>query len=142
MKTRDALSRIFADMCADVEDYVRLRDLLEEQFGAALQHRTDEIGAIGVRITELAAILEERRRERVRLAGVLAVSPAARPSMAAVVRHLQGTARTRFAACWSSLEALVRECKALNLRNCHLLMDQQDIMRRVLDTQVDIYAPA
>jgi len=36
----------------------------------------------------------------------------------------------------------VKECKALNMRNCRLLMDQHDIMQRVLQTEADTYAPA
>jgi len=142
MNSRAALSRIFAGMLADVDDYVHLRELLVQQFDAALHHRTGDIRAIGERISELAAILDGRRRERMLLARLLIVDPSVRASVAAVTRRLRGEARARFDSCWASLEALVRECKALNQRNCRLLMDQHDIMRRVLDRDMDTYAPA
>lgn len=142
MKHRDVLSRVFAGMRADVHDYCRLRDLLEAQFEAALQHRTADIGEIVGHITELTAVLEARRRERVELASLLAAGRTARVSIATVAQRLQGKSRAAFDACWAALEASVQECKALNLRNCQLLMDQRDIMQRVLNVEADTYAPA
>jgi flagella synthesis protein FlgN len=142
MKHSDALSRIFAGMRADVHDYRRLRDLLEAQFGAALQHRTVEIGEIVERLTELTAVLEERRRERVEQAGLLAAGSTSRVTIASVAQSLQGKSRATFDACWTALEASVQECKALNLRNCQFLMDQRDIMQRVLNAEANTYAPA
>lgn len=142
MKQREAWNRIFSGMRADVHDYRRLRDLLEEQFGAALQHRTDAIGEIGGRITELTAVLEERRCERVRLASLLDAGRTSRVSISAVAQRLQGASRATFDVCWTALEALVQECKALNIRNCKLLMDQHEIMQRVLNAEADTYAPA
>jgi flagella synthesis protein FlgN len=62
--------------------------------------------------------------------------------MSAVAQRLQGASRSAFDNCWSALEAAVQECKALNTRNCRLLMDQHDIMQRVLQTESDTYAPA
>jgi flagella synthesis protein FlgN len=141
MRHREALSRIFAGMHADVDDYRRLRDLLEAQFTAALQHRTTDIGEIGTRITELASVLDERRRERIALTGLLAAGRVSRVSISDVAQRLQGASRSTFDACWSALESSVRECKALNVRNCRLLMDQYEIMQRVLNVETDTYAP-
>lgn len=141
MKQREAFSRIFAGMRADVSDYRRLRDLLEAQFLAALQHRTEDIRQIGSDIVELTSALEQRRRERVELAGL--VVPRSSPvSIGVIAQRLQGASRSAFDTCWTSLEAAVKECKALNLRNCRLLMDQHDIMQRVLNAEADTYAPA
>lgn len=142
MKHREALSRIFAGMRADVHDYGRLRELLEAQFTAALQHRSADIGEIGERILELTSTLEDRRRERVELAGLVLAGRSPRVSIAAVAERLQGAARETFDACWTTLEASVKECKTLNMRNCCLLMDQNDIMQRVLNAEADTYAPA
>jgi len=145
MKPREALNRIFSGMRADLHDYSALRELLDAQFRAALEHRASEICDLGARITALAGQIEQRRLERVELAtGLAAQTPnAARQAlMSAVAERLQGTSRAAFEACWKALEHAVRECKALNLRNCRLLMDQHDIMRRVLDQESDIYVPA
>jgi flagella synthesis protein FlgN len=141
MNRREAFKKIFNGMRADVRDYSVLRELLQTQFTAALQHRTDEIRDVGERITGLASLLEARRSERVDLVVAIA-GPSSRASITAVAARLQGASRTAFDTCWSALEQSVKECKALNMRNCRLLMDQHDIMRRVLSTEVDTYAPA
>ena len=140
MKQREAFTRIFQGMRADVHDYEALRELLQSQFHAALQHRTEEIRVIGERITSLTTVLEDRRRERVELATMLAGKRTG-VSIAAVAERLQGASRTAFDACWAALEQSVKDCKALNMRNCRLLMDQHDIMQRVLNRQTDTYVP-
>jgi flagella synthesis protein FlgN len=141
MKPREAFQRIFAGMRADLQDYRRLRELLEAQFVAAVQHRSDEIAEIGTQISALTSVLDARRAERQQLAALL-VPRGARPSMSAVANRLEGASRSAFDTCWQSLESSVRDCKALNLRNCRLLMDQYDIMQRVLSAESDTYAPA
>lgn len=141
MKPREAFSRIFADMRADLHDYRSLRELLEAQFVAAVQHRSAEIAEIGGRITALSHILEARRVERQRLAALL-VPRGAPVSMHAVADRLQGASRSAFDTCWQALETAVRDCKTLNMRNCRLLMDQYDIMQRVLHAEADTYVPA
>lgn len=141
MTPRDAFGRIFAGMRADLHAYRELRQLLEQQFIAALEHRSADIQDVGERITALAATIDERRRERVELVKFLAPKHA-RPSIAAVADRLQGSSRSAFDTCWRALELAVRECKALNMRNCRLLMDQHAIMQRVLNTESDTYAPA
>lgn len=141
MKQREAFSRIFAGMRADLHDYRDLRELLEAQFLAALEHRSADICDIGARITALAATLEQRRAERAALAALLAPR-GGRIAMRTVAQRLQGASRSAFDTCWSALETAVRDCKDLNLRNCRLLMDQHDIMQRVLHAEPDTYAPA
>ena len=41
------------------------------------------------------------------------------------------------------LQARVQECKACNLRNCQLIMEQAEVMRGVIagSSQPDIYVP-
>jgi flagella synthesis protein FlgN len=141
MKPREAFQRIFAGMRADLQDYQRLRELLEAQFAAALEHRSEEIAAIGEQISTLAEVLDGRRVERQRLAALL-VPKGTRPSISAVAERLQGASRSAFDTCWKSLESAVRDCKALNMRNCRLLMDQYEIMQRVLNAEAHTYAPA
>jgi flagella synthesis protein FlgN len=141
MKPREAFNRIFTGMRADLQDYRTLRDLLEAQFEAALQHRTEALAEIGARIVALTSVLEERRAERQRLAASV-VPRGAQLSMVAVASRLQGASRAAFDTCWKALETAVRDCKALNVRNCRLLMEQYDIMQRVLSAEPDTYAPA
>jgi flagella synthesis protein FlgN len=138
---RDAFSRVFAGMRADLHAYRELRQLLEDQFRAALEHRSADIRDIGERITALAAEIEERRRERVELVTLLTPQNA-QARMASIAERLQGSSRAAFDTCWRALEGAVRECKDLNLRNCRLIMDQHAIMQRVLNAESDTYAPA
>lgn len=141
MKPREAFGKIFAGMRADLHDYRRLRELLESQFIAALNHRTDDIRVLGEDITALASTLDLRRRERFALATLLV--PAGAPvSISTLAQRLQGASRSAFDTCWASLETAVRDCKALNARNCALLMGQYDIMQRVLQAEENTYAPA
>jgi flagellar biosynthesis protein FlgN len=142
MTAREALHRLFDGMRADAADYNRLRELLEEQFNAALAHRTEEIGVIVEKILALTATLSVRSRERAELARALSKSKVKRVSMRAFSAHLQPPAREKFESAWKLLETLVRECKRLNVRNGHLLMTQRDIMVRVLNVEPDVYAPA
>lgn len=141
MTRRDAFGRIFAGMRADLQAYRELRELLEQQFHAALEHRSADIQDIGERITALAGVIEQRRRERVELVTMLTPRNA-RACIASIAERLQGPSRAAFDACWRALESAVRECKALNLRNCRLIMDQHEIMQRVLKAESDTYAPA
>ena len=141
MKDRHALERLFARMQADLADYTRLRDLLEEQFEAALHHRSEELAGIGERILELTAVLEERRRERVELVGRLLGREKAQAGVREVAARLPVAARGAFEACRAKLESLVRECKELNVRNCRLVMSQYEIMQRVLGGEPHTYAP-
>lgn len=148
MTRRAALQKLFHDMRADIEDYQRLRQLLQEQFEAAVRHRTEQVRELVERISGIATVLEARRRERVALVRKLAPR-AVKPTIEQLSSQLQGPARASFDRCWTSLYALLEDCKRLNERNCHLLMEQHDIMDRVLkqvvrgeNTQADTYAPA
>lgn len=141
MTSREALHRLFEGMRADAADYNRLQELLEEQFKAALAHRTEEIGAIVEKILALTATLGLRSRERAQLARALSRGKAKKVSIRALTAQLPAPARQKFESAWQLLETLVRECKRLNVRNGHLLMTQRDIMQRVLNIEPDVYAP-
>ncbi len=141
MTNRQALERLFAGMRTDLADYARLRDLLEEQFTAALHHRSAELTGLAERILALTAVLEERRRERVELVRRLLGQESRQASLQKVAARVPRAARNAFDACRSQLESLVRECKALNLRNCRLVMSQYEIMQRVLGEESHTYAP-
>ena len=141
MNAREAFGRLVAGMRADLRDYCELRALLEAQFVAALEHRSTDICDIGERITAQVTALEQRRRERVELATLLAPRNV-QASMGAIADRLQGMSRKAFEECWQALENAVRDCKTLNMRNCRLLMDQHDLMQRVLAAEPDTYAPA
>jgi flagellar biosynthesis protein FlgN len=142
MTSREALHRLFEGMRADAADYNRLRELLEEQFKAALAHRTEEIGVIVEKILGLTSTLGARSRERAELARALSKGRAKKVTVRAFTAHLPEPARDKFESAWKLLETLVRECKRLNVRNGHLLMTQRDIMQRVLNVEPDVYAPA
>lgn len=140
MTRAEAVQRMATGIVDDMDDYGRLRALLDEQFDAALHHRSAHIADIGGRISALAETLEGRRAERVTLARTLTgdTGPGA---MAAVFAQLPPALATRLRDTWTALEARVRECKELNRRNCELLMTQHEIMQRVLATETDTYVP-
>ena len=142
MTVREALGRLIKGVHADLGDYRALRELLDVQFEAALKHRSAVISDIAERISALTAQLEKRRTERVALARVLVGKPS-NVTISAVSARLPANARPAFDEWWQSLEKLVQECKRLNQRNCDLLMNQHEILQRVLQADGGgTYAPA
>lgn len=140
-----ALRQLTAGVRADRADYVRLRDLLESQFEAALHHDTGRLVGLADEIVGLCSTLDGRRLERNELLGIFAQALGDTPREAVVatlLAHLPAPHRQSAEADWAALGEQVRECKALNGRNCQLLMDQHDIMQRVLHSGAEIYAPA
>ena len=142
MTVREALGRLVKGVHADLSDYGTLRELLEAQFEAALKHRSAMITDIADRISALTTQLETRRAERYALAKVL-VGKQSNVTIAAVSARLPTNARPAFEQWWQTLEKQVKECKRLNQRNCDLLMNQQEILQRVLQAgNGGTYAPA
>lgn len=142
MTVREALGRLIKGVHADLGDYRTLRELLDVQFDAALHHRSAVIADIADRISSLTAQLETRRAERYALAKVL-VGKQSSVTISAVSARLPVNARPSFDEWWRALEKLVQECKRLNQRNCDLLMNQHEILQRVLQADTGgTYAPA
>jgi flagella synthesis protein FlgN len=142
MTVREALGRLIKGVHADLGDYRTLRELLDAQFDAALKHRSAVITDVADRISALTAQLDKRRAERLALAKVLA-GKQSNVTISAVSARLPANARPAFDEWWQTLEQLVQECKRLNQRNCDLLMNQQEILQRVLQADAGgTYAPA
>lgn len=135
--------RTLADIARGVEAdrhaYRTLRGLLEEQFAAALRHDAPALAGLAGRLTALVGELEGRREERVALCATLSGTGT---RIEAILPLLPEATRNAFVAAWRELEAQVRECKELNVRNGQLMTEQQQIMQRVLHGEVDTYAPA
>lgn len=140
-KRSEALIRLVQGMRADIADYRRLRELLELQFDAVLRHQSQSLVDVADKITELVDTLEQRRQERVALAGEV-IGHGKPVSMQGVARLLAESSRAKLEADWETLEGLVRECKQANMRNCRLLTDQHETMQRVLHQETHTYVPA
>ncbi|HSD40195.1 MAG TPA: flagellar export chaperone FlgN [Rhodocyclaceae bacterium] len=139
-----ALQRLALGVQADLNDYGSLQVLLQTQFEAALRHQTAGLAQVADEITALCQILQARRLERVTLVAQcaeLARDASPQEKVEALLAHLPSAYRGAAQAIWHKLQALVHECKALNVRNCTLLMDQHEIMQRVLNDESDIYVP-
>lgn len=140
-----ALLRLAAGVHADVIDYERLQEQLEAQFDAALHHDSGRLTWLADEIVALCKTLDNRRQERNGLLHVFAAALKGMPpaeAVTALLARLPESQRSAALAAWTALGTQVRECKALNVRNGRLLMDQHDIMQRVLKDGDDIYAPA
>lgn len=140
MKRSDVLRSLVSGVHADHADYQALRALLGEQFQAALRHDTATLTTLGERITALVAVLDGRRRERMHGVALLGLKPPS--TMTQVIAMFAPAMRAPLLQLWQALEALVVDCKALNARNCRLLMDQHAMMQRVLAGEADTYVPA
>lgn len=139
MTRGQALEAILRGLVADLDGYRRLEALLGEHFHAALRHDSQRAAQAGDAIAALAGELEAHRAERASLARRLLRGDV---RMADVFVLMNAEAREQAERAWTELERRVRDCKALNERNCRLVMDQFEIMQRVLDGEADVYVPA
>ena len=139
MTRQDAMRELLGGIAEDLLAYQTLRQLLQQQFEAALRHRALELGTAAEAISTLVDVLQLRRQQRVALVQRL-VGPAA--TMLQAFALLKNAARERMEADWKTLEQSVIECKRLSKRNGDLLVEQYSIMQRVLHGEEQIYAPA
>jgi flagellar biosynthesis protein FlgN len=137
---RQRLAEIVRQIQADGLGYDRLGQLLEQQFQAALRHDAVALEQLAHEISTLVGELERRRAARVEHTTALLPRGQA-PSMQGLIQRLDGPLRLQVMALWSKLEEQVRECKASNLRNCRLIMEQAALMKRVLAGVEGTYAP-
>lgn len=140
MKRSDVLRTLISGVHADHADYQQLRELLSQQFDAALRHDTQALTQLGERITAQVAVLDARRRERMRAVALLGLRAPA--TMEQVIGLFAQGTQAAVLQLWRALEALVLECKGLNGRNCRLMMEQHAMMQRVLAGEADTYVPA
>lgn len=140
---RQRWAHIAQGMQQDVVGYRHMQALMQAQFHAALRHDAPAMQEVAERITAQAQLLEQSSQQRVSHARALL--PAGVPlSMSAVFALLQEPLQQQLRALWQQLETAVQQCKALNVRNCQLIMEQAQIMRQVLGaTGADegIYGP-
>ena len=139
MSRQDAMRELLAGMAQDLLAYESLRDLLRQQFEAAIKHRTAELGVVAEAISTLVDVMQTRRQQRVALVQRLAGPDA---TMMQAFALLKNAGRERMEADWKTLEQSVMECKRLSKRNSDLMVEQYSIMQRVLHGEEQIYAPA
>lgn len=139
------VKRLLRGIQADLADYRSLRDLLETQFEKALEHDTAGLSRLGKEIGSMCERLGARQAERLALLegpdlGFTSGSSAPE-RMAQLFDGLPAALRSLSQAAWTELVALVRECKALNTRNCTLIVEQHETMQRVLGAESGVYVP-
>lgn len=122
----------------DLEQATIIHLLLEQQFEAAVRHRSAELTALADGLAPLLEGMEGRRQQRLHLVRAL-LGPQA--TMAHYLASLVPAARTTFDAAWRELEGIVRACKEATARNGRLLAEQYSTMQRVLHGEEDTYAP-
>jgi len=138
-KSTEALAALLRDLQADCAAYGRLRELLEAQFQAALRHQAEPLQRLADEIVVLVDELDAHTRMRGLLLRKLLGSQCD-ASMSRLLSRLPTTAAQALGDIWATLEGQVRECKALNQRNCQLITEQQALMRRVMGVEEGLYA--
>ena len=136
----ELLRLIMLGMQADLNDYPRLSTYLAYQFDAIVAHESTKLKEVGALISDLVGVLDLRRQERVKLVAKL-LGPNRQPTMTVLFKVLPGQYKQSMSSLWQQLESMIKDCKDLNARNCKLLMDQHDLMQRVLNGEADTYAP-
>lgn len=122
----------------DLGDAAVIHTLLEQQFEAAVRHRSAELTALADGLAPLLEAMEGRRQQRLQLVRALLGQQA---TMEQYMASLVPAARATFAAAWSELEDTVRACKGATVRNGQLLAEQYSTMQRVLHGEDALYAP-
>lgn len=118
-------------MQQDIQGYQSLRDLLHEQFHAALRHDAAAMEQVALCISAQAEQLAQSTQ--VRRTHVSTLLPgASQLSMRAAFALLKPPLQQQMQALWERLETLVQECKAMNVRNCGLIMEQAELMHQVI----------
>jgi flagella synthesis protein FlgN len=135
----DALRQLLSGMQADQRSYALLQGLLEDQLAAIAQQRADELERLAQRITAQVDELDVQRKLR-RLLVARLLGREETLSMAAVLERLPVAAARVLSEAWTSLEQAVFLCKAMNARNCELIVEQHALMQRLLGAQTDTYA--
>lgn len=138
MTRQQALTRLLAGVAEDLVAYQALLVLLDEQFDAALRHRSAHLAQLADTVLAAVEAIEQRRRERQALVAAL-LGP--NGTMQGVMTLLKGVTRQTLEANCLNFEQMVLECKRKNTRNSDLLSDQYSIMQRVLNGEDQIYAP-
>lgn len=138
MTRRDALLLVLRGTADDVVAYTALTELLQQQFDAALHHRSAQLSQLAAQVSDLVDAMDQRRRQRVSLVQALLGKGG---TISGVTELLQGEARLQLEKNWAALQQMVPECKRLNSRNSELLSEQYSIMQRVLHGEEQIYAP-
>lgn len=138
-KSTESLAALLRDLQADRSAYARLRELLEAQFQAALRHQAEPLQRLAEEISALVDGMEARGRQRGQLLRQL-LGTQGEPGMNRLLQRLPAKAAQALGDIWTALEQQVRECKALNQRNCQLITEQQALMRRVMGVEEELYA--
>lgn len=135
-----ALAQLLRDAQADLGDYERLAQLLEQQFNAALRHDAAQLQTLAEGIGPLLDALDQRRLARVALVTQL-LGPLSATSMASLFERLPAARRAPVQALWERLEQAVTDCKTRNARNARLMTEQHALLQRVLHgAQEPLYA--
>jgi len=122
----------------DLREAGAVHALLEQQFEAAVRHRSSELSLLAEQLEPLLEGMEARRKQRLSLVRAL-VGP--QGGMADYFATLQPAPRATLENAWGELERIVRDCKQATLRNGSLLAEQYSVMQRVLHGEEQIYAP-
>ncbi|HET9643004.1 MAG TPA: flagellar export chaperone FlgN [Burkholderiaceae bacterium] len=134
-----ALRRLLQGIEADTAACAQLKPLLQQQFDAALRHNAQALAALAMQITALVESMGANRAERVALLKRL-VDASGEDAMERCLARLPEPLRAPWRERWDGLCASVAECKRLNVRNGQLLMDQYEIIQRVIGVAEVTYA--
>ena len=135
---QQANTLLFEGVRSDLEQAGAIELLLEQQFAAAVRHRSQELTRLAEALAPLLAAMDARRQQRVSLVRALLGE---RATMDDYIGTLSDQPRADFIDAWRDLEAMVRLCKNATIRNGNLLAEQYSVMQRVLHGEEQLYAP-
>lgn len=140
-RSQKLLEIISDDIQRDCDDYLRLRELMQDLHEGLAQRDAARVEQLNQQIAALVAGADGRatRRSKILSAFRLEHGPAGMQKLLASYPQPQRSAVQR---AWQQLGELAAECKRLNARNGKLLAAQHDILNQLLgggDAQV--YSP-
>lgn len=139
MALQPLLAQLRRGLVEDGAGYERLRGLLERQFQAALRHQAQQLVTLAQEIEHLVAALQAQQGQRSQTLQRL-LGRRAGEGVRGLLRALPAAQREPLQQAWRQLDGQLQACKALNQRNCRLVVEQHALMQRVLGREEVLYA--
>lgn len=140
-RSQKLLEIIGADIRQDCDDYLRLRELIQELYRCLAQRDASRVEQLNQQIAALIDAADGRatRRSKILSAFRLEQGPAGMQKLLASYPQSQ---RDSLQSAWQQLGELAAECKRLNARNGKLLAAQHDILNQLLGGgEAQLYTP-
>ena len=120
------------DLELDCADYTGLQRLMQSLYEQLLVRNSAQIEVLNQQITVLVEFIRARAERRRKIITAFGLVPTMPGVMEKLLAHCPQPNRNSYLKCWSELESLVQQTKAINERNGKLLAMHNDILNQII----------